>query len=150
MARTKKESDVFSMGEERIDVGIQATKVFFENLTSDKKITINIGGGGSSKSHSIIQLLLYKLLTEERKKILVVRKTMPSMRTSVIIPFHEIMDEFKVTSRIKEDKVGMNLFFNNSFIHFNGLDDAEKIKSSNWNYMWFEDFIFSASSSPLK
>ena len=139
MARTKKESDVFSMGEERIDVGIQATKVFFENLTSDKKITINIGGGGSSKSHSIIQLLLYKLLTEERKKILVVRKTMPSMRTSVIIPFHEIMDEFKVTSRIKEDKVGMNLFFNNSFIHFNGLDDAEKIKSSNWNYMWFEE-----------
>jgi phage terminase large subunit len=135
----KKSIDLFANPEDKIDVDIPATRVFLENLASDKKINVNIGGGGSSKSHSIIQLLLYKLLTEDRKKILVVRKTMPSMRTSVILPFHEIMDEFKVTNRIREDKVGMNLFYNNSFIHFNGLDDPEKIKSSNWNYMWFEE-----------
>ena len=129
MGRPKKEFDIFSSkNEEKIDVEIKATRVFLENLTSTKKININIGGGGSSKSHSIIQLLLYKLLTEPKKKILVVRKTMPSMRTSVILPFHEVMDDFHVTNRIREDKVGMNLFFGNSFIHFNGLDNPEKIK----------------------
>lgn len=140
MGRLKKQIDLFSSGnDEKIDVEIKATRVFLENLTSTKKININIGGGGSSKSHSIIQLLLYKLLTEPKKKILVVRKTMPSMRTSVILPFHEVMDDFHVTNRIKEDKVGMNLFFGNSFIHFNGLDNPEKIKSSSWSYIWFEE-----------
>jgi phage terminase large subunit len=44
-----------------------------------------------------------------------------------------------VRGRIKEDKVGMNFFYGDNVIHFNGMDDAEKIKSSNWNYMWFEE-----------
>jgi phage terminase large subunit len=121
------------------EVALKATRVFFENYGSDKRININIGGGGSSKSHSIIQLLLYKFLTERNKKILVIRKTMPSIRTSVLVPFHEIIDAFGVRTRIKEDKVGMNFFFNTNVIHFNGLDDPEKIKSSNWNYIWFEE-----------
>jgi phage terminase large subunit len=80
----KKGFDPFAKEEETINIDIKATRIFFENLESDKEITVDIGGGGSSKSHSIIQMLLYKLLTEEKKKILVVRKTMPSMRTSVI------------------------------------------------------------------
>lgn len=120
-------------------VDLKATRIFFENMMSDKEITIDIGGGGSSKSHSLIQLLIYKLLTEKNKKILVVRKTLPSLRTSVLIPFYEIMESFGVRERIKEDKVGMNLFYGDSMIHFNGLDNPEKIKSSSWNYMWFEE-----------
>ena len=70
-----------------IKVDLHATRVFFENFESDKEININIGGGGSSKSYSLIQLLTYKLLTEKNKKILVMRKTMPSLRTSVLMPF---------------------------------------------------------------
>ena len=120
-------------------VNLQATRVFFENFESDKEININIGGGGSSKSYSLIQLLTYKLLTEKNKKILVMRKTMPSLRTSVLMPFYDVLESFGVRNRIKEDKVGMNFFFRDNLIHFNGLDNAEKIKSSSWNYMWFEE-----------
>jgi phage terminase large subunit len=125
--------------QEATKIELKATRVFFENFVSDKRININIGGGGSSKSHSIIQLLLYKFLTEENKKFLVIRKTMPSIRTSVLIPFYEIMNAFGVRNKIKEDKVGMNLLYNNNIIHFNGLDDPEKVKSANWHYMWFEE-----------
>ena len=77
-------------------VNLQATRVFFENFESDKEININIGGGGSSKSHSLIQLLTYKLLTEKNKKILVMRKTMPSLRTSVLMPFYDVLEAFGV------------------------------------------------------
>lgn len=118
---------------------LNVTRVFLENLKSTKEINVNIGGGGSSKSYSIIQLLLYKFLTEPKKRILVTRKTKPSIRTSVLIPFYEIMEEMGVRSLIKEDKVNMNFEFNGSLIHFNGLDDPEKVKSSSWNYMWFEE-----------
>lgn len=120
-------------------VDLKATRIFFENMMSDKEITIDIGGGGSSKSHSLIQLFTYKLLSEKNKKILIVRKTLPSLRTSVLLPFYDILDQFGVRERIKEDKVGMNLFYNDNMIHFNGLDNPEKIKSSSWNYMWFEE-----------
>lgn len=133
-----KKIDLYS-DEELLKIDIKATRIFFDNMTSDKRININIGGGGSSKSYSIIQLLLYKFLTEKNKKILVIRKTMPSIRTSVLIPFYEIMEKFGVRDRIKEDKVGMNFFFNGNMIHFNGLDDPEKLKSAAWNYIWFEE-----------
>ena len=59
--------------EDTVKVDLQATRVFFENMMSDKEININIGGGGSSKSFSIRQLLTYKLLTEKKKKILIVK-----------------------------------------------------------------------------
>lgn len=109
-------------------VDLKATRVFMENLESEKEINVNIGGGASSKSYSICQLITYKFLTEKSKKILVVRKTLPSLRTSVLWLFYKILDEFGVRALVKEDKVGMNLFFRNNVIHFNGLDDPEKVK----------------------
>jgi len=141
LAKTKGSSELFDTLFEPtiINKELKATRVFLANFESTKEIVVNMGGGGSSKSYSIIQLLLYKFLTEKNKKFLVVRKTMPSMRTSVIIPFYEIMDSFGVRDRIKEDKVGMNFYFGSNLIHFNGLDNPEKIKSSSWNYMWFEE-----------
>jgi phage terminase large subunit len=110
------------------NVDLQATRVFFENFNSTKEININIGGGASSKSFSIAQLLAYKFLTEKSKKILVLRKTLPSMRTSVLWLFYRIFNAYGVKDRIKEDKTGMNFFYNDNVMHFQGLDDPEKTK----------------------
>jgi PBSX family phage terminase large subunit len=120
--------DFIATKQPKVSKEILGTRIFYENMLSDKEININIGGGGSSKSHSIIQLLLYKFLTEKNKKMLVIRKTLPSIRNTVIIPFYEIMSAFGVRERIKVDKVGMNLFYGSNMIHFNGLDDPEKVK----------------------
>jgi phage terminase large subunit len=131
--------DFIANSSPRVDKEIRSTRIFYENMMSDKEININIGGGGSSKSHSIIQLLLFKFLTEENKKILIIRKTMPSIRSTVLIPFYEQLSAFGIRERVKVDKVGMNMFYGSNMIHFNGLDNPEKIKSSNWHYMWFEE-----------
>jgi phage terminase large subunit len=122
-----------------VGIDLQATRIFFENLNSDKEININKGGGGSSKSHSLRQLMIYKFLTEKEKKFLIVRKTMPSMRNSVILPFYDQLNKFGVLERVKIDKVNMNFFYNGNLIHFQGLDDPEKIKSAEYNYMWLEE-----------
>jgi len=111
-----------------VDVTLSATRIFFENLYSDKEININVGGGGSSKSHSIRQLFAYKFLTEPRKKFLIVRKTMPAMRNSVILPFYETLNDFGVMDKVKIDRVNMNFFYGDSLLHFQGLDDPEKVK----------------------
>lgn len=121
------------------NVEVQGTRIFYENMLSNHEININIGGGASSKSFSIGQALAMKFLTEKKKKILVLRKTLPSLRTSVLWLFYDLFDRLQVRNRIKEDKVGMNFFFNNNVIHFNGVDDPEKVKSSDWNYIWFEE-----------
>jgi len=111
-----------------VAINLKATRVFYENYYSDKEINVNIGGGGSSKSFSIMQLLAVKMLTEEKKKMLVVRKTLPSLKNTVWLPFHEIISDIGVGDLVTEDKVLMNLFYKNNLIHFSGLDNVEKLK----------------------
>jgi len=128
-----------AIANDAINKELKVTRIFLENLNSKKEVNINIGGGGSSKSYSLRQLLIYKFLTEENKKFLIVRKTMPAMRNSVILPFLAELSNFGVYDRVKIDRVNMNLFYNNNLLHFQGLDDPEKTKSSEYNYMWVEE-----------
>ena len=66
------------------NISIKATKLFYRNRESKAQIVINRGGSRSSKSHSIAQLLLLeRFFTQKNKKILVLRKTLPSLRISV-------------------------------------------------------------------
>jgi len=76
---------------------------------------------------------------EKEKKILIVRKTLPSLRISVIMLMNELIDLLDVRDFIIEEKVQLNWHYNGSLIHFGGLDDPEKVKSSDWNYIWMEE-----------
>ncbi len=51
----------------------------------------------------------------------------------------KIVDELGLWDFIVEEKVHMNWYYNGSMIHFGGLDDPEKVKSSDWNYVWMEE-----------
>ena len=72
---------------------LAGTRVFFENQQSKKFVNINRGGTRSSKSHSILQLLTLKFFNEEDKKILIIRKTMPSLRLSIWPIWQKILRE---------------------------------------------------------
>jgi phage terminase large subunit len=123
-----------------MDKEIKVTRVFYENAGSKKPLVINRGGTRSTKSHSLTQLMLFRFFTQKNKKILALRKTLPAMRVSVFTKFREIAAEFgKDFDSLQSEKVMMNYYFGTNTLHFGGMDDPEKIKSTEWNYVFVEE-----------
>src|SRR3990167_3056811 len=118
---------------------IVATDVFFKNQNSRKRIVVNRGGAGSSKSHSICQLLLYKFFNESNKKFFICRKNLPALRQSCYLVLNQLASEYHVRDQIIEEKVHLNWYYGSNVIHFGGLDDPEKVKSSSHSYIWMEE-----------
>ena len=112
------------------ELTVVGTRVFFENQNAKETIIVNRGGAGSSKSYSIGQLLLYKFFNEQQKKILILRKTLPSLRVSTLTLMNDLLNSYGLKDRVVEEKVHLNWYYNGSLIHFQGLDDPEKIKSA--------------------
>lgn len=103
-------------------------------------------------SMSIAQvLLLERFLTHKDKKFLVLRKTLPSLRVSVYQDWKKFMNTYNLHNIIEENKQNLDYYFrpNNNYLHFGGLDEEAKIRSTDWNYIWlneatdfdFDDFI---------
>jgi len=70
------------MADEKKEVGY--TRIFELNDASKASVVVNVGGSGSSKTHSIAQLIIKKLITENKKKIGVCRKTFPALRVTAM------------------------------------------------------------------
>lgn len=124
-----------------INKRMQYTPVFEKNIKAQKKTVVNVGGSGSSKSFSIAQLLVVKLLTENDKRFVVARKTMPACKRSsydLIIGFLKEYGIYKEGNHNKTDHVYR---YKNNEILFMGLDEPTKIKSisTGVNYAWLEE-----------
>ena len=116
------------------------TPLFILNRNATGQIIINRGGARSSKSYSIAQLLVDYFFTMPKIKILILRKTQPSLRLSCMVLVKEIIMEYNLWQRIRDVKVERSLYSPvEGWIHFGGLDDPEKIKSTDWNIIWMEE-----------
>ena len=117
------------------------TPIFHKNYISTKTIIVNRGGARSSKSYSIQQLIVQKLTTEYNKKILVTRKTLPSLRVTAYKEICDLLKDYGYYQYCDHNKTGFTLTYlpTNSFIYFCSIDDPEKIKSTGWNYIWMEE-----------
>jgi phage terminase large subunit len=115
------------------------TKVFTKNILSDAKTVINRGSAGSSKSFSVLQVVLALMAKYHNLKILIVRKSLPSLRISTLLDFKEMISSMGLYPCFFEEKVNLNFYFNGNFLHFGSVDDPEKIKSTSWNYIFMEE-----------
>ena len=104
------------------------TTVTFENLIDSKsRVTQHIGGTRSGKTYAILQYLIVKGI-ENKETITIVRKTIPSLKRTVIKDFKDILqglniwndENFNITDRI------YNLY--DSTIQFLSTDDADKLR----------------------
>lgn len=119
---------------------MQATRVYYDNDDESVRVLVNRGGAGSSKSHSLAQLVTgVKFLQETNKKILIVRKTLPALKLSVYRMVKDIWSSLGVTDWLRESKVSLDYEFGSNYLHFGSVDDPEKIKSTEWNYIWMEE-----------
>jgi len=117
---------------------IQATRIFKWLSESDKRINVLYGGAGSSKSYSIAQHLIFNiLLGQTDKRILVIRKTTPSIRESCYRLVLDILTKNNISFQLNKTELKITLGDND--VLFRGLDDPAKIKSAEYNYEWCEE-----------
>ena len=116
------------------------TTVTFDNLLNSKKrITQHIGGTRSGKTYAILQWLIVRCL-QERLDVTVVRRTVPSLKRSVIKDFKDILttlgiwetDRYNISDRIFS-------FGNGSTLSFINTDDPEKLRGVKSDVLFIDE-----------
>lgn len=109
---------------------------FFIN-NRDREILISYGGAGSGKSFSTAQHIILRALEESNKRILITRKTLPALRVSCLQLIKDLLNEYGIPYELNKSELEMKIGSNQ--ILFKSLDNPEKIKSSEFNYIWAEE-----------
>ncbi len=110
-----------------MEVNINTTVTFENLLESNSRVTQHIGGTRSGKTYAVLQFLIVKAI-ENKETITIVRKTIPSLKRTVMKDFKDILqslniwqdENFNITDRI------YNLY--DSTIQFLSTDDADKLR----------------------
>lgn len=123
--------------EARVKV-IKKIYAFLQECRKQKEIVV-YGGAGSGKSYTVAQfLIIEKLLSNRNKRLLVTRKYNPSLKVTTWQLIHELLSELEIPYLENKTEQVLQLPRRNE-IYFRGLDDAEKIKSAEFNYIWMEE-----------
>lgn len=121
---------------------VEVTNVFRRNEKSQAKVIINKGGAGSSKSYSLCQFYLLKRLFAVKGWCgLVLRKTRQANKISCYKMFFDMIQQYELYDNKNHNKSDM-IFSNpklDSYILFAGLDNRERIKSTQWHDIWIEE-----------
>lgn len=115
------------------------TTCTFENLLDSKsRVTQHIGGTRSGKTYAVLQFLIVKAI-ENKETITIVRKTIPSLKRTVIKDFKDILqglniwqdEKFNITDRL------YNLY--DSTIQFLSTDDADKLRGIKSSILFIDE-----------
>lgn len=118
---------------------ILVTPLFRKIKEIDSLVVALRGGARSSKSYSMCQLITERFFGCPGRRILILRKTLPSLRVTTLAVMKEYMQLIGLWPLVKEYKQTLDWKYGNTLIHFGSLDDPEKIKSSDWNDVWMEE-----------
>lgn len=116
-----------------------STTITFENLLeSERRVSQHIGGTRSGKTYAILQFLIAKSL-ESKLTVTIVRKTIPSLKRTVIKDFKDILQsidlwkesDFNISDRIYR--------LGDSTIQFISTDDAEKLRGVKSDILFIDE-----------
>lgn len=112
---------------------IKGTNVFeknYKHFNSNRyRYIVNQGGSRSSKTHSILQLILIYCMSNEEKRVSIVRQSFPSLRGSVMRDFFEILKGYNLYKESQHNKTEhIYKFSNESEIEFFSTDNDYKIR----------------------
>ena len=105
--------------------------VYIPLLEDKHRYLVLYGGSGSGKSHFACQKKLYRTMTEEGHRFLIVRKVARTLRASVFQLFLDYIYSWNLGDLFYINRSDMTLQFkpNGNSILFVGVDDPEKLKS---------------------
>jgi phage terminase large subunit len=121
-----------------VEVNINTTVTFENLLESNSRVTQHIGGTRSGKTYAILQFLIVQAL-ERRQTITIVRRTIPSLKRTVIKDFKDIIsdigiwneNDFNISDRIY--KLG------ESSVQFINSDDPEKLRGLKSDILFIDE-----------
>lgn len=118
---------------------ISTTVVFEELLKSDelnKRIVIAQGGSRSGKTFNILIYWVYRLLQEEKKTLTIVRKTLPSLKNSVLKDLIQVLELFEVYDPNKFHKQEGFYELGSNIINWTSVDEPQKIRGMKRDYLY--------------
>ncbi len=115
------------------------TTITFEHLLDAKnRVTQHIGGTRSGKTYAILQYLIVKAI-EGVETITVVRKTIPSLKRTVIKDFTDILKSLGIWSDDDYNSTDRIWRYGDSIIQFVSTDDAEKLRGIKSTILFLEE-----------
>jgi phage terminase large subunit len=120
-------------------MNIQTTVVFEELIKSDeigKRIVVAQGGARSGKTFNILIWWIQKLLQEEKKTLSIVRKTLPSLKNSVLKDLVQVLEMFGLYDPTKFHKQEGYYQLGTNIINWFSVDEPQKLRGSKRDYLY--------------
>lgn len=120
------------------------TTIVFQHLQQaledDKRIVVAQGGSRSGKTYNTLIWWIQKLLQEKNKTLSLVRKTLPSLKGSILKDLIEVLELFEIfdpKNFHKQD--GYYELPNGCIINWFSLDEPQKVRGSKRNYLYVNE-----------
>lgn len=120
-------------------MNIKTTVVFEELVKSDelgKRIVVAQGGARSGKTFNILIWWIQKLLQEEKKTLSIVRKTLPSLKNSVLKDLVQVLEMFGMYDPNKFHKQEGYYQLGTNIINWFSVDEPQKLRGSKRDYLY--------------
>jgi phage terminase large subunit len=115
------------------------TSITFDNLLKSKhRVIHNIGGTRAGKSYAILQYLIVKAI-ENTENITIVRKTIPSLKRTVMKDFIDILKSLNIWSETDFNITDRIWTYKDSIIQFISTDDAEKLRGVKSSILFIDE-----------
>jgi len=118
---------------------IKATIVLQKIIESDelgKRIVVAQGGSRSGKTYNILIYWIQRLLQEENKTLSIVRKTLPSLKNSVLKDLVEVLEMFNIYDPRKFHKQEGFYELGTNTINWFSVDEPQKLRGSKRDYLY--------------
>ena len=121
-----------------MEVKINTTLTFENLLESHSRVTQHIGGTRSGKTYAILQYLIVKSI-ENPQTITIVRKTIPSLKRTVIKDFKDILNGLGIWKDEQYNISDRVWSYNGATIQFISTDDAEKLRGVKSDILFIDE-----------
>jgi len=125
------------MAQKRIKEAVSG--IFKANLQATATTVVNVGGARSGKSYALAQLLIMRAQNGAGISVAVTRKTMPALKMTAYRLVTDLLKKYGLYRQKNHNKMEHYYMLGPSRIQFFSLDDPEKIRSSEFNYIWMEE-----------
>jgi phage terminase large subunit len=121
-------------------VKIKTSVVFAHLIKAEeqrKKLVCLQGGSRSGKTMNTLIWWIQKLLKEEKKTLSIVRKTLPSLKNSILKDLVTVLEMYEIYDQSKWHKQeGWYELPNGSIINFFSCDEPQKLRGSKRDYLY--------------